>query len=166
LAGFACYLGLAALTPLLVSCGGAAVSSATTYPINSNTTYYIGNSGCSDGNAGTSSSAPWCTFNNVNGRTFSPGDQILLASGSGWLQQMSPLGSGVSGNPITIGCYGSTCSSNYPVINAGSSNPGIYLVNPLPGESIVVDRDQPDINRKQRRNIELLHSARESGVGL
>ena len=130
LAGFACYLGLAALTPLLVSCGGAAVSSATTYPIDSNTTYYIGNSGCSDGNAGTSSSAPWCTFNNVNGRTFSPGDQILLASGSGWLQQMSPLGSGVSGNPITIGCYGSTCSSNYPVINAGSSNPGIYLVNP------------------------------------
>ena len=132
LVGFSSYLGLAALTALVVSCGAKNVSKAPTYPSNTNTTYYISNSDCSDGNVGTSSSAPWCTFNNVNVRTFVPGDQILLASGSSWSQEMSPLGNGASGNPITIGCYNTStsCSVNYPVINAGSSNPSIYFVNP------------------------------------
>jgi hypothetical protein len=106
----------------------ARVASATTYP--ANTTYYISTSGCNNSNPGTSSSAPWCDFTNVNANTFSQGDQILLHTGSSWSTGMAPLGSGASANPITIGCYGTTCSSNYPVINAGSSTPSIYLLNP------------------------------------
>ena len=119
---------LRALVSLFTLIGLAQVASATTYP--ANTTYYISNSSCNNSNPGTSSSAPWCDFTNVNANTFSQGDQILLRSGSSWSSGMAPLGSGASGNPIIIGCYGSTCSSNYPVINAGSSNPGIYLLNP------------------------------------
>ncbi len=123
------------ISPLAAPLMGAALlfgfgfrAYATTYP--SNTTYYINYSSGNDGNNGTSTSTPWKTFNNVNGNTFSEGDQILLATENSWSQELSPLGSGVSGNPITIGCYGSTCSTNYPVINAGSSNPSVYLVNP------------------------------------
>ncbi len=128
LAGFGCRLGWASAAALLVLCGMAAVASATTYP--SSTTYYIATSSCSDSNPGTSSSSPWCDFTPVNGNTFSAGDSILLAAGDSWSGEMTPLGSGSSGNPITIGCYGSSCSTSYPTINVGSSNPGIYLVNP------------------------------------
>ena len=47
----------------------------TTYYVNTNTSI------CSDSGAGTSSQ-PWCTFTPINNHgAFSPGDQILLASG-------------------------------------------------------------------------------------
>jgi hypothetical protein len=73
------------------------------------TRYYINNqpgSNCSDG--GTHSMAqPWCTFTPINkiGKV-SPGDQILLASGSTWNQQMTLSGSGTSTEPITLSSYG------------------------------------------------------------
>ena len=120
----------AALTSVLTLGSLAAVATATTFP--GNTTYYISNSGCSNSNSGTSSTAPWCDFANVNGNTFSSGDKILLRSGSSWSAQLAPLGNGVTGNPITIGCYDSStsCSVNYPLINAGSGLPAVYLVNP------------------------------------
>ena len=44
-----------------------------------NTTFYIDNrpgSRCTNAGAGTSASAPWCDFTNINSRTFGPGDQI------------------------------------------------------------------------------------------
>src|ERR1019366_3691876 len=69
------------------------------------TKYYINNqpgSNCRDG--GTHSmTQPWCTFTPINkiGK-FSPGDQILLASGSTWNQQMTLTGSGTSNQPITL----------------------------------------------------------------
>jgi len=103
-----------ALCPWLLPLAKAA------YP--TNTTYYINNTGtpaCSNSNAGTSSSAPWCDFTNVNSQTFSQGDQILLYSGGSWSGVMTPLGSGASGNPITIGCYPSaSCSTTYPTISS------------------------------------------------
>ena len=73
------------------------------------TSYYINNqpgSNCSDG--GTHSiTQPWCTFTPINkiGK-FSPGDQILLASGSTWDQQMTLTGSGAWNQPITLSSYG------------------------------------------------------------
>jgi hypothetical protein len=50
---------------------------------------------------------PWCTFSPANKlRTFSPGDQILLARGSYWNQQLSLAGHGTASEPITLGAYG------------------------------------------------------------
>jgi hypothetical protein len=73
------------------------------------TRYYIDNqpgSNCSDG--GTHSmTQPWCTFTPINkiGK-LSPGDQVLLASGGTWDQQMTLTGSGTSNQPITLSSYG------------------------------------------------------------
>ena len=72
-------------------------------------TYYINNrsdSNCSDGGPH-SVSRPWCTLSPVNKiRTFSPGDQILLARGSFWNQQLTLAGHGTAVEPITLGAYG------------------------------------------------------------
>ncbi|MGH8507025.1 MAG: right-handed parallel beta-helix repeat-containing protein [Stenotrophobium sp.] len=70
------------------------------------TPYYVDATGGSDGNAGTSPAAAWKTLAKVNSMTFTAGDQILLRAGGKWVEQLKPKGSGVSGNPITIGVYG------------------------------------------------------------
>jgi len=73
------------------------------------TTYYVNNrpdSNCSDGGAH-SVVQPWCTLSPVNKiKTFSPGDQILLARGSSWNQQLTLAGHGTPSGPITLGAYG------------------------------------------------------------
>jgi hypothetical protein len=74
------------------------------------TEYYINNqpgSNCSDGGMH-SMTQPWCTFTPINkvGK-LSPGDQILLASGGTWDQQMTLTGSGAWNQPITLSSYGS-----------------------------------------------------------
>jgi hypothetical protein len=73
------------------------------------TTYYINNlpgSHCSDGGPHTAEE-PWCTFAPVNQiRMFTPGDQILLARGGSWNQEMSLAGRGTVSEPITLSAYG------------------------------------------------------------
>jgi len=73
------------------------------------TTYHINNrpdSNCNDGGLH-SAAQPWCTFSPVNKiRTFAPGDQILLARGGLWNQQMTLAGRGTAAEPITLGAYG------------------------------------------------------------
>lgn len=84
-------------------------------------TYYINNSGspgCSDSYAGTSSSQPWCDFNNVNTNTFGAGAQILLARGDTWYQAMYLSGTGTSANWISVGAYG---SGALPIIRGNDS---------------------------------------------
>jgi hypothetical protein len=71
-----------------------------------NTTYYVDAGGGSDSNAGTSEATAWKTLAKVNAMTFTQGDKILLRAGQQWVEQLKPKGSGVSGNPITIGAYG------------------------------------------------------------
>lgn len=71
-----------------------------------NTTYYVDATGGVDSNAGTSEAAAWKTLAKVNSMTFSQGDRILLRAGQQWVEQLKPKGSGVAGNPITIGAYG------------------------------------------------------------
>ena len=74
------------------------------------TTYYINNlprSNCSDGGSH-SLEQPWCTFAPANKiRTFLPGDQILLARGAAWNQELTLAGHGAADAPITLGAYGS-----------------------------------------------------------
>jgi hypothetical protein len=73
------------------------------------TDYYIDSATGNDGNGGTASTAPWKSFTPANSHTFKGGDRILLKSGSVWSgQQLIPLGSGASGNPIIIDSYGGT----------------------------------------------------------
>lgn len=73
------------------------------------TVYYINNgpqSNCSDSGSHTRTQ-PWCTFGPANKiRTFLPGDQILLARGSSWNQELSLTGHGTAEEPITLGAYG------------------------------------------------------------
>ena len=73
------------------------------------TTYYINNqpdSNCSDGGPH-SITQPWCTFTPVNRiRAFAPGDQVLLARGGAWNQEMTLGGSGTPSEHITLSAYG------------------------------------------------------------
>lgn len=73
------------------------------------TTYYINNapgSNCNDSGPH-SAKQPWCTFGPANRiRTFLPGDQILLARGGAWNQELALFGHGTSDAPITLGAYG------------------------------------------------------------
>ena len=73
------------------------------------TSYYINNqagSNCSDGGDHTMAQ-PWCTFAPANRiRTFVAGDEILLARGGAWHEELSLAGRGSSREPITLGAYG------------------------------------------------------------
>ena len=73
------------------------------------TSYYINNqpgSNCSDEGAHTMAQ-PWCTFAPANRiRTFTAGDEILLARGGSWDQELSLAGSGTAREPIRLGAYG------------------------------------------------------------
>ncbi|MFV0268843.1 MAG: right-handed parallel beta-helix repeat-containing protein [Draconibacterium sp.] len=83
-------------------------------------TYYVSNSG-NDSNPGTSTSLPWKTLEKVNGRTFSPGDQILFNRGDEWVGTISVTSRGSSGSPIVYGAYGTGAK---PVITGGQKITG------------------------------------------
>lgn len=72
-------------------------------------TYYIDNvpgSNCNDGGPH-SFKQPWCTFGPANSiKTFLPGDQILLARGGAWNQELALSGHGTPDAPITLSAYG------------------------------------------------------------
>jgi hypothetical protein len=73
------------------------------------TAYYINNqahSNCSDAGPHTLAQ-PWCSFAPINRlRILAPGDQVLLARGSTWDQQLSLTGVGTVSEPITLTAYG------------------------------------------------------------
>ena len=91
------------------------------------TEYYVDAALGNDANAGTSSSAAWKTLQKVNEEVFSPGDHILLKSGSAWTGQLWPKGSGTVQHPIVIDKYGGEAK---PTINAaGQSEDAVFLKN-------------------------------------
>lgn len=71
------------------------------------TTYYFANSG-SDGNAGTSTGTPWQTISKFNSvfASKSPGDQFLFNRGDVFIGAMILSRSGLTGQPMFIGAYG------------------------------------------------------------
>ncbi len=75
------------------------------------TTYYISSSGGNDLNSGTSTSAPWQTFNNINSITLQPGDQVLLKANDSWNQELNLTGNGNSTASVTLGTYGGAGSA-------------------------------------------------------
>ena len=68
--------------------------------------YYISNSG-NDSNSGTDPSSPWQTLSKLNSfKNFSPGDNIYFKRGDTFYGMLMVNQSGLSGNPITYGAYG------------------------------------------------------------
>jgi parallel beta-helix repeat protein len=98
---------------------GALFGAAPAYA--TNTAYYVDATNGSDGNAGTSAAAAWQTLAKVNATTFTQGDRILLRAGQKWVGQIVAKGSGVLGNPITIGAYG---DGPRPIIDGGTLTNG------------------------------------------
>jgi hypothetical protein len=93
-------------------------------------TYYVDNavgSNCSDAGAGTVTTAPWCDFANLNGKTFGSGAHILLKRGDSFSGELGKLyGSGTIASPIVLGAYGAGAR---PHISGASqaSNRGIWI---------------------------------------
>ncbi|MFF5522647.1 carbohydrate binding domain-containing protein [Streptomyces coeruleorubidus] len=89
------------------------------------TTYYVDCSASSNG-SGTQAN-PWNAVSSVNSATFGAGDSIRFAAGTTCTGQLTPGGSGASGNPITMGSYGTGAK---PKIDAnGATGPVIHLLN-------------------------------------
>ncbi|MHB9028487.1 MAG: right-handed parallel beta-helix repeat-containing protein [Candidatus Latescibacterota bacterium] len=80
--------------------------------------YYVDATGGNDSNNGTSTGTPWRTVAKVNGRTYSPGDQILFMRGRTWNETLVVSSSGASGRHIIYGAYG---TGNRPVFNGGNT---------------------------------------------
>jgi len=68
--------------------------------------FYIDAVSGKDANAGTSASLAWSGLTPVNQHKFAAGDRILFHAGQSWIGVLSPRGSGVADNPITLGSYG------------------------------------------------------------
>ncbi len=81
----------------------------------SGTNYYISSSG-NDAANGLSETTSWQSISKVNSvfSTFKPGDKILFRKGDTFYGSLNVTASGTSGNPITIGAYG---TGNNPVIS-------------------------------------------------
>ena len=104
--------------------------------------YYINNTvTCSDTNAGTAQTSgggngPWCNISNVTGKTFAPGDQILLARGATWTSQvMRFTNSGTASNYITLDAYG---TGNRPIIRGSGLATTTGLATDIANERAVV----------------------------
>ncbi|MDQ2718252.1 MAG: right-handed parallel beta-helix repeat-containing protein [Bacteroidota bacterium] len=80
------------------------------------TTYYISNEG-STSNSGTSTSTTW-PLSKVNSFSFSAGDNVYFKSGETFYGNIVVNSSGVAGNPIYYGAYG---SGSNPIITGFSS---------------------------------------------
>ncbi len=68
--------------------------------------YFVKNGG-DDAKSGLDDTNAWETIAKINGETFSAGDNIYFNRGDTWAENMLFPSSGSSGNPITIGAYGS-----------------------------------------------------------
>jgi hypothetical protein len=79
-------------------------------------TYYIDSATGNDGANGASPSSAWKTLGKLKGRSFQPGDKILLIRGGVWRESLPISSSGSSGNPITYDAYG---VGNKPEVTGG-----------------------------------------------
>lgn len=102
---------------------GAATLALAAFPLQA-ATYYVDDTGGNDSNAGTSSGAAWRTLTKVNGQTFAPGDSLLFKAGGVWTGQLHPLGTGSSGNAITIDRYGTGAA---PLIQGNGNSATVLL---------------------------------------
>lgn len=89
--------------------------------------FYVDSAGGDDSQDGRTPESAWKSLGKVNEMTFSPGDRILLKTGSIWSGQLQPKGSGTADNPITLSSYG---NGPKPILNGGGLAGGtVYLIN-------------------------------------
>jgi hypothetical protein len=69
-------------------------------------TYYVDASAGADSNSGTSERTSWKTLEKVNATEFHPGDRVRFRSGSVWMGQLAPKGSGTESSPVIFDRYG------------------------------------------------------------
>lgn len=69
-------------------------------------TFYVDSLTGDDVNSGTSPEKAWKSLDKVNQREFVPGDRILFKSGTAYIGQLEPKGSGNEKNPIIVDMYG------------------------------------------------------------
>jgi hypothetical protein len=124
---------VAALASVLLSIGvlapPPAAGAVTASGAASGSTRYVNPvAGCDNAGPGTSQGQPWCDLNPVASTTFGPGDELLLARGASWNQQLEIRGSGATGAPIVVGAYG---TGSRPLIarNAADGDRAVYLEN-------------------------------------
>ncbi len=93
----------------------------------SSVSFYVDSDHGSDANSGNEPATAWKTLAKVNSTTFHAGDHILLKSGSIFIGQLHPQGSGTERQPIVIDKYGGDAK---PVINgAGEVEDAVLLKN-------------------------------------
>ena len=88
-------------------------------------TYYVKNGG-NDVADGLSEANAWASLTKLNATTFVAGDIIKLNKGNSWTGMWTVLGSGASGNPITITNYG---VGALPIIDANGASAQALRVN-------------------------------------
>ena len=89
--------------------------------------YYVDSKQGDDNGTGRTPGSAWKTLTRIDATTFSPGDHILLKSGSVFTGQLWPKGSGRDGAPIVIDQYGGDAK---PLINgSGLAEDAVLLKN-------------------------------------
>ena len=92
--------------------------------------YYVDSRAGDDARSGASPEQAWKSLARVNATVFQPGDQVLLKSGSRFIGQLKPQGSGVVVNgkvaPILLGEYG---EGPLPLLEGGGVLDALLLRN-------------------------------------
>ncbi len=78
--------------------------------------FYVDSVNGNDTNTGLSESDAWASLDRLNVETFSPSDKILFKSGTEYIGQFEPKGSGVKDKPIIVDIYG---NGDKPILNGG-----------------------------------------------
>jgi hypothetical protein len=100
-----------------------------------NTNFFVDSVHGNDANSGTAPNSPWRSLNNINGRSFGPGDVINLARGSSW--------TGGGGESATLTINGGGTAGHYVVVQSYGSGPAPVLANPSGGNSVDVRIQAP-----------------------
>jgi hypothetical protein len=100
--------------------------------------YFVSPAG-NDAADGLTPATAWQTLDKVNGTTFDPGAEVLLARGGEWHERLVASTSGAEGAPITYGAYG---SGNKPRI-WGSDVLDRTAFTPVPGTTSTYQLSTP-----------------------
>ncbi len=90
------------------------------------TDYYVNATTGSDASNGLTPATAWKTISEVNGESFSPGDNVYFERGETWREQLTVPSSGNSTDQITFGAYG---SGEKPIISGADLVTGWVNLN-------------------------------------
>ena len=116
-------------------------------------TYYVDSLGGNDTNSGTVPNAAWQSLAKINGRTFLPGDYLLLKTGGSWAGTLNPRGSGTNGGPIVLSSYGTNPA--LPLINGNGNTDAVVFTNQQYWEINNLEIINPAAADAERRGLHL-----------